>query len=72
MSDGGQPDRLCKLFEAQRTDGLLMKTRADHLHPLPLYTSTHLLCQSAAGSFTNHLSSVFGSYFLLAAFVLIG
>lgn len=64
-SDGGQHGRLCRLFGAQRTDGLSMKTRADHLHPLPLYRSRHLLCHGASGSFTNHLSSVFASCFLL-------
>lgn len=42
MSDGGQHDHLCGPFEAQRTDGLLMKTRADHLHPSPLDRSTRL------------------------------
>lgn len=53
------------LFEAQHTGGLLMKMRAGYLHPSTLYRSTHISCQSAAGSFTKHLSSIEGHYFRL-------
>lgn len=72
MSDGGQHDHLCELFEAQRTDGLLMKTRC---RPPSSLTSgqihTFICVRVLQDSFTNHLSSMLGSYFLLPAFVLI-